>query len=140
MLDFLRKRKRNWAILFLLVLIIIVFVAFYGGNQMGDRVASEVAMINGEPISQREFAVEYQRTVERYREMLKGQLTEEMIKGLNLKGNIVESLVQKKLILQEAQSLGLLATDDEVANQLAKLPEFQVAAPNQYWPLNRQGK
>ena len=57
MLDFLRKRKRNWAILFLLVLIIIVFVAFYGGNQMGERAASEVAMINGEPISQREFAV-----------------------------------------------------------------------------------
>jgi len=127
MLDFLRKRKRNWAILFLLVLIIIVFVAFYGGNQMGDRVASEVAMINGEPISQREFAVEYQRALERYREMLKGQLTDEMIKGLNLKGNIVEGLVQKKLVLQEARSLGLSATDDDVANQLTKVPEFQVA-------------
>ena len=127
MLDFLRKRKRNWAILFLLGLIIIVFVAFYGGNQMGDRTTSEVAMINGEPISQREFAAEYQRTVERYREMLKGQLTEEMIKGLNLKGNIVENLVQKKLVLQEAQSLGLMATDDDVAHQLAKVPEFQVA-------------
>lgn len=127
MLDFLRKRKRNWAILFLLVLIIIVFVAFYGGNKMGDRATSEVAMINGEPISQREFAMEYQRAVERYREMLKGQLTEEMIKGLNLKGNIVEGLVQKKLVLQEARSLGLLATDDDVANQLAKVPEFQVA-------------
>ncbi len=127
MLDFLRKRKRNWAILFLLVLIIIVFVAFYGGNKMGDRTSSEVAMINGEPISQREFAAEYQRTVERYREMLKGQLTEEMIKGLNLKGNIVETLVQKKLVLQEAQSLGLMATDDDVAHQLAKVPEFQVA-------------
>ncbi|MDP9131383.1 MAG: SurA N-terminal domain-containing protein, partial [Candidatus Binatota bacterium] len=65
--------------------------------------------------------------IERYREMLKGQLTEEMIKGLNLKGNIVENLVQKKLVLQEAQSLGLLATDDDVAHQLAKVPEFQVA-------------
>jgi peptidyl-prolyl cis-trans isomerase D len=127
MLDFLRKRKRNWVILFLLVVIIIVFVAFYGSNKMGDRGTSEVAMINGEPISQREFAVEYQRTLDRYREMLKGQLTEEMIKGLNLKGNIIEGLVQKKLVLQEARSLGLLATDDDVANQLAKVPEFQVA-------------
>jgi len=127
MLDFLRKRKRNWAILFLLVVIIIVFVAFYGSNKMGDRGTSEVAMINGEPISKREFAVEYQRAVERYREMLKGQLTEEMIKGLNLKGNIIEGLVQKKLVLQEARNLGLSATDDDIANQLAKAPEFQVA-------------
>ena len=127
MLDFLRKRKRNWAILFLLVLIIIVFVAFYGGNKMGDRATSDIATINGEPISQREFAIEYQRSLERYREMLKGQLTEEMIKGLNLKGNIIEGLVQKKLVLQEARSLGLLASDDDVANQLSKVPEFQVA-------------
>jgi len=128
MLDFLRKRKRNWAILFLLALIIIVFVAFYGGgSKMGDRATSEVAIINDEPITQREFAIEYQRAVERYREMLKGQLTEEMIKGLNLKGNVVEGLVQKKLVLQAARNLGLVATDDDVANQLAKVPEFQVA-------------
>jgi peptidyl-prolyl cis-trans isomerase D len=109
------------------VLIIIVFVAFYGGNKMGDRATSDIATINGEPISQREFAIEYQRSLERYREMLKGQLTEEMIKGLNLKGNIIEGLVQKKLVLQEARSLGLLASDDDVVNQLSKVPEFQVA-------------
>lgn len=127
MLDFLRKRKRNWAILFLLVLIIIVFVAFYGGNQLGERGSSEVATINGELITQKEFAVEYQRSLERYREMLKGQLTEDMIKGLNLKGNVIEGLVQKKLVLQEARSLGLEASDDDVANHLSKAPEFQVA-------------
>ncbi len=118
MLDFLRKRKRNWAILFLLVLIIIVFVAFYGGNKIGDRTTSEVAMLNGEPISQREFAAEYQRTVERYREMLKRQLTEEMLKGLNLKCNLVETLVQKKLVLQEAQSLGLMAHPYDISTLL----------------------
>ena len=126
-LIFSANEKETGRFSFCSALIIIVFVAFYGGNQIGDRTTSEVAMINGEPISQREFAAEYQRTIERYREMLKGQLTEEMIKGLNLKGNIVENLVQKKLVLQEAQSLGLLATDDDVARQLAQVPEFQVA-------------
>ena len=29
----------------------------------------------------------------------------EMIKGLNLKGNLLEELIQKKLVLQEAHSL-----------------------------------
>jgi peptidyl-prolyl cis-trans isomerase D len=57
--------------------------------------------------------------------MLKGSVTEEMIKGLNLKGNIIEELIQKKLVIQEARSLGLMASDDDLANHLAKAPEFQ---------------
>ena len=126
MLDFLRKRKRNWIIVFFLGLIIVVFVLFYGGSsQFGDRAASDVAEINGEAISQREFYLHYQRAIERYREMFKGSLTDEMIKGLNIKGNLIEELIQKKLLLQEARSLGLSASDNDVANHIAKMPEFQ---------------
>jgi len=128
MLDFLRKRKRHWIIVFFVFIIAAVFVLFYGGsNKFGDRTSAEVAEINGEIISQREFALHYQRAVERYREMLKGSLTDEMIKGLNLKGNLIEELIQKKLILQEARSLGLTASDDDIASQIAKAPEFQIA-------------
>lgn len=126
MLDFLRKRKRNWIIIFFLGVIILVFVLFYGGNKMNDRGMGQVAEVNGETISQRDFALQYERTVDRYREMLKGSLTPEMIKGLNIKGNLIEEMIQKKLVLQEARSLGLTASDTEVANHLAKVPEFQV--------------
>ncbi len=62
-------------------------------------------MINGEPISQREFAAEYQRAVERYREMLKGQLTEEMIKGLNLKGNSSKTWCRKSSSCRKREAL-----------------------------------
>ncbi len=34
MLDFLRKQKRNWGITILLGIIIVVFIAFYGGQQV----------------------------------------------------------------------------------------------------------
>ena len=127
MLDFLRKRKRNWIIILFLGAIIVSFALFVGSGKLRDPGASEVAEINGEIISQREFAMQYQRAIERYRQMLKGSLTEEMIKGLNIKGNLIEEMIQKKLVLQEARNLGLLASDDDVANQLVKVPEFQVA-------------
>jgi peptidyl-prolyl cis-trans isomerase D len=127
MLDFLRKQKRNWGITILLGIIIIVFVAFYGGSKYHDRATAEIAEVNGEIISQREFALQYERAVERYREILKGSLTREMIKGLNLRSNLIEELIQKKLVLQEARSLGLTATDDDLANHLGKAPEFQIA-------------
>ena len=128
MLDFLRKRKRNWVIIFFLGVIVVVFALFYGGGgKLGDQGRSDVAEVNGEIISQREFALQYQRQVERYSEMLKGALTPEMIKGLNIKGNLIEELIQKRLVLQEARSLGLTVSDEEVASHLAKAPEFQVA-------------
>src|SRR5215468_4884345 len=63
MLDFLRKRKRSWIITFLLGVIIIVFVAFYGGSKYQDSRLQNIAEVNGEAISQPEFAEAYQRAV-----------------------------------------------------------------------------
>jgi peptidyl-prolyl cis-trans isomerase D len=126
MLDFLRKRKRNWVIILFLGIIVVTFALFVGSGKYRDQGAGDVAEINGEVISQREFTVQYERAVERYRQMFKGSLTPEMIKGLNIKGSLLEELIQKKLMLQEARSLGLRATDDDLAEQLALAPEFQV--------------
>jgi peptidyl-prolyl cis-trans isomerase D len=128
MLDFLRKRKRSWIITILLGLIIIVFIAFYGGSKYRDTGGGQdVAAVNGEIITQREFALEYERAVDRYRELLKGSLTPEMLKSLNIKRTLLDELIQKRLLLQEARAIGLTVTDDELANFLTLAPEFQVA-------------
>ena len=126
MLDFLRKKKRSWIITILLGLIIVVFIAFYGGSQQPTGVASHVAEINGESISQREFIVHYQRAVERYREMFKGSLTPELLKNLNIKQSLLEEMIEARLVLQEARRLGLSATDEELMNAIAQVPEFHV--------------
>jgi peptidyl-prolyl cis-trans isomerase D len=126
MLDFLRKKKRSWIITILLGLIIVVFVAFYGGSQQPTGVASDVAEVNGESISQREFIMHYQRAVERYREMFKGSLTPELLKNLNVKHSLLEEMIEARLVLQEARRLGLTATDEELMNAIAEVPEFQV--------------
>lgn len=126
MLDVLRKRKRSWIITFLLGLIIVVFIAFYGGNKLGDERSQDVAEVNGELITQREFAIHYQRALERYRDMLKGSLTPELEKSLNLRGTLLEELIQKKLVLQEARSLGLATTDEDLVIAISQVPDFQV--------------
>ncbi|HEU4639116.1 MAG TPA: SurA N-terminal domain-containing protein, partial [Candidatus Binatia bacterium] len=126
MLDFLRKRKRNWVIVLFLGVIIVTFTLFYGGTNLGEPKATEIAEVNGEQIGQREFALHYEREVQRYRDLLKGSLTPEMVKGLNIKGNLIETLIQKKLVLQEARNLGLTVSDENLAQHLAKIPEFQI--------------
>ena len=67
----------------------------------------KIAQVNGEVITQREFALHYQRALERYRELLKGSLTHELEKSLNIRGTLLEELIQKRLVLQEARHLGL---------------------------------
>lgn len=126
MLDVLRKRKRSWIITFLLGLIIVVFIAFYGGNKLGDEASRDVAEVNGELITQREFAIHYQKALERYRDMLKTSLTPELEKSLNLRGTLLEELIQKKLVLQEARSLGLATTDEDLVRAISQVPDFQV--------------
>jgi len=104
-----------------------VFIAFYGGSKYRDTGGQDVAEVNGEVITQREFTLEYERAVDRYRELLKGSLTPEMLKSLNIKRTLLDELIQKRLLLQEARDMGLTVTDDELASFLSLAPEFQVA-------------
>lgn len=126
MLDFLRKKKRSWVITLFLVMIVLVFILWGVGGYLNEPKLEILAEVNGEVISQREFEVHYQRLVEFYRGLFKGTLTQETLRGLNLRGAIVEELVQKRLLLQEARRLGLEMSDEEIMEALARVPEFQV--------------
>jgi len=126
MLDFLRKKKRSWVITLFLAIIVLVFVLWGVGSYVNEPRLESVAEVNGEVISQRELEVHYQRLVELYRGLFKGTLTQETLRGLNLRGAIVEELVQKRLLLQEARRLGLEVSDEEIMEAIARAQEFQV--------------
>jgi len=126
MLDFLRKRKRSWVITLFLIIIVLVFILWGVGSYLKDPKTENIAEVNGEVISQREFEVRYQRLIEFYRGLFKGALTQETIKGLNLRGTIVEELIQKHLLLQEARRLGLEVADEELMEAIGGIPDFQV--------------
>ena len=126
MLDFLRKRKRSWVVTFLLGLVVVVFVLFYGGRYVREPGTEKVAEINGEVISQREFGIHYQKLVDVYRDLFKGALTQEALKDLKLKSTVMEQVIQRHLLLQETRRLGLEVADDELMDAIARMPEFQV--------------
>ncbi|HEY2990605.1 MAG TPA: SurA N-terminal domain-containing protein [Candidatus Binatia bacterium] len=143
MLDILRKRKRSWVVTLLLGLIVVVFVLFYGGRAMREGETEKIAEVNGETISQREFGAYYQKVMDFYRNLLKGDLTPETMKNLKLKGKVMEDLIQRHLLLQEARRLGLEVTDEELADAIARAPEFQIEgrfSKNHYLQLLRANR
>ena len=126
MLDFLRKRRRSWVITLFLVIIVLVFVLWGVGSYLKEPKLERIAEVNGEIISQREFETQYQRMIEFYRGLFKGALSPETIKNLNLRSAIIEELIQKHVLLQEARRLGLEVFDEELMDALARVPDFQV--------------
>jgi peptidyl-prolyl cis-trans isomerase D len=126
MLDVLRKRKRSWVVTLLLGVIVIVFVAFYGGRNMREPGAEKVAEVNGETINQRDFAVQYQKALDLYRNMVKGELSPEAMKSLKLKSKVMDDMVDRRLLVQESRRLGIAVSDDELMSAIGRAPEFQI--------------
>ncbi len=126
MLSFLRKRKRSWIITLLLSIIVVTFVLYFGGSFWNRSSSDTVVEVNGEIIRQRDLEINFQRTLDVYRDRFKGSLTPELIKNLNIKATVLDELIQRRLLLQEAQRLGLIASEDEVVHVLTSLPAFQV--------------
>src|SRR3989338_1389082 len=102
MLAFLRHRKRSGIIVFFVAMIVLVFVLWGVGRYINEPGSESLAKVNGESISPTDFAFHYQRLVDQYKNLLKGSLTEETLKNLNLRGLVIQELVRRQLLLQEA--------------------------------------
>jgi peptidyl-prolyl cis-trans isomerase D len=50
-----------------------------------------------------------------------------MLKSLNLKNAVLEEMIKNRLVLREAQTLGLTTSDDELMDAIGQVREFQVA-------------
>jgi len=125
MLKILRDNLKylSW-ILWLVVLIFIafVFVDFGGGLSGGPGPRAAAATVGDRTVSYRDFEREYRRLENQYRQAFGGQLTPEMIDQLKLPLMALERLVDQELLLQEADRLGLEASDSEVAQAILEIP------------------
>ena len=105
-------------------MIIVTFV-FWGigkGGGPSSGKAGIVAEIKGEPISIEEFWRTYDNEYKRVRERYPN---EEEIKKLNLKENVLNALIDRKVVVMAAQEAGITVTEQELQNEILQLPYFQ---------------
>ncbi|SEM27947.1 peptidyl-prolyl cis-trans isomerase D [Syntrophus gentianae] len=124
MLELMRKHAKNWLMKFLLGMIVIVFI-FYFGTRRGEDETKAVATVNGQDIALAQVQKEYSDLVELYLQQYGSSLSEEMLKGLDLKQKALDILINKTILLQKAQELNIAATEDEVRNYIMAYPAFQ---------------
>lgn len=127
MLDVIRKRKRSWLVLLLLGVGVLAFVMVGVGPQGGQERVVTIAEVNGERITYTELERHYYRMLQTYQQLAGGRLSPADLEALNLRGQLLDELIQQRLLLQAAQDLGLGVTDEELAEGIAQTPAFQTA-------------
>src|SRR5215831_4009771 len=126
MLDFMRRQHSNlkWVWVVLIFIFSVSLVALYiqpGTDISSVSISNDVASIGGDSISAREFQTAYRNYVDRMR----GQLNAEMLRAFRFDRQIMDALVTRHVITEEAKRLGLSATPAEVEQKILENPVFR---------------
>lgn len=133
MLNILRKNAQSVLIQAIVVVIVVVFVFWGVGANLGGN-PNAVAVVNGHEISYREFQQSYERALESYKQQFGGQLPQEFIDSAGLKPQVLNQLIQSELLRQGAQRIGLQVSREAVQRQIKEMAAFQ---ENGYFSLDR---
>lgn len=120
-------QQLKWALLAVIAAFIVGFVFFDmglgGPSANGNQdTRSYAARVNGETISLREYDRALYYTEKNYEQMYRQALSPEMIAGMGLPKQVLDSLVDQKLLLQEARRLHLAASPEEVREKILQIP------------------
>ncbi len=127
MLDVIRKHKRSWLVILLLGVGVLAFVMVGVGPQGGQNQVVTIAEVNGDQITYSELERHYYRMIQTYQQLSGGRLSPADIEALNLRGQLLDELIQQRLLLQRARELGLRVSDEELVDGIARNPAFQLA-------------
>lgn len=124
MLDSVRNNKK--IVQGFLLLIIIPF-ALWGVESYIDNGASgdEVATVGEVTISQQEFVAALNQQQEQLRAQSGSNFDPALFDTLKIRQQLLESLIAKKLLAQQARKKQLVVSDGDMVNVIATIPEFQ---------------
>ena len=127
MLRVLREHASSWMLKGILILVAVTFISWGGYSYFREKKETYVAKVNSITIEWREYNDVFQNTIKQYQQALGPAFSEKMIEELRLREKILDSLIEKILILQEAKGLGLSIPDEELREAIESIPAFQVS-------------
>ncbi|RKF20389.1 peptidylprolyl isomerase [Alginatibacterium sediminis] len=129
MLEKLREGSQGPLAKIILALIILSFALAGIGSYIAAPTAQIAATVNGEDISQAEFDQAYQNQRSQMEEQYGDRFAQlAATPGYieELRRNVLDQLIDRRLIDQKVESLGLRVSDDQVRFEIRNMPEFSV--------------
>ena len=116
-LSLMRKHAKSWLIKFLIGMIAIVFV-FYFGYSFRSSPGVKIAYVNGELISGAEYQKVYRKLLEGLQRDYGSVWSDNLIKVFDLRNKALTNIVNEKLVGQEAKRIGLDVTEEEIQQKI----------------------
>lgn len=126
MLERLRQNAESWGIKIAFGIIIVVFVFYFGMGSFTERKEAVVAYVGKDAISAREFQKAYEDAVTAMRRQNPGASAEEL-NTPQFKQAILAQLVNTKLLLTAAGTMGVTVSPAELRSVISSIPAFQGA-------------
>ncbi|HDN98107.1 MAG TPA: hypothetical protein ENG68_03035 [bacterium] len=120
------RKKRNLRIIMWITAILIIpgFLIWGVGIGGGSRTKYLAAIVNGQPISLREYYMALDRVEERYREIF-GDKFDQIIKKENLQRSVLEELIREKILTQQARKRRIKVFDSEIVEAVKSMDIFK---------------
>jgi peptidyl-prolyl cis-trans isomerase D len=103
-----------------------VFIDMGLGGALGGAApdAAFAARVNGETITFNDFGRALKNVSDMYKQSYGQQFTPEMAEAMGLNQQVLQTLIDQRLLAQEAKRVNLSATPEEVRKRLLTLPGF----------------
>ncbi|MDO8948795.1 MAG: SurA N-terminal domain-containing protein [Desulfocapsaceae bacterium] len=124
MLQLLRNKAQSVVIQALILIIALVFIFWGVGTNMTNSRDAAIS-INNEEISFQEFQKSYEQAIAGYRQQFGDAISDELLKGLGVKQQVINQLTQITLLRQGLNTMGIMVTPVEIQTAIEKMPQFQ---------------
>ena len=130
MLDRMRRHKAwlKWSLGLVVVTFILLYVPSFMDPVAGTGASPNdaIATIEGRDITVGTYQRAYQQQLMQVRQSYGGQLTEEMIRQLQIPQRVVQQLVDEEATVAAANQLGMSVSDAELRERILRMPGFQI--------------
>src|SRR2546422_9839274 len=125
MLDFMRRQRSTlkwvWVILIFIFSVTLITLYIPFGDLPNVSITNDVASIGYDSVSAKEFQTAYRNYVDRMR----GQINPEMLRAFRFERQIMDALVIRHVMTEEAKRLGLNVSAAEVEQKILENPVFR---------------
>jgi len=127
MLEAMRNQAQSWIAKIILMGIALSFALWGVGDYFMDSNIDVVAEVDGKKISARSFQNVYNQQLNNYRSMLGQGFSKEMADNLGLKETTLQTMINRRLMLDEASDQGLVGPVTTLLARIQSTPAFQSA-------------
>jgi hypothetical protein len=117
--------RTNAKYFYILFVVVILSFIFWGiGPKSGTEDRDILAEVGPYKITAQEYYRTYDNMFKFYRELYKDKFDEDMQKKLNLKENVMNAMVDNRLLLLAAADNGIKVSDEELEGAIESEPAF----------------